>query len=452
MNEIHKTSTLIVHPLGVICDIIRFLLESEFNMDVTSCKTKQEANSLLGKNKYDIIIVATKVPDAIGFDFFKELIDQNKLMPFILVENSHESKLDPYKNAEVKAFIREENLMEGLSEIFSEMLAIDTKNKPEEWTKISLPPLTRFESLPEDVFLELKTGRRIKLFREGDRISIEDVERYTHKGVRNLFLQRKAFLWLLKQIDAVVPAINQNPEGLLKVESSKDQTVDDEECPTFTGPFVLQEKMINELHEKSKDVLIQMKKNKELAKLLKSLNVDRAENAFFRNRIDMICNISCAISKELAWSSDAMYEKLIYIAHVHDLPLIAHPHLAKFQTVFQLELMTDISAEDKKLFIQHPKMAADIVARDSRAPAEAALIVAQHHERPSGKGFPEGLQTARIMPLAALVQISIDFAQYVLENPYWSYDKYAAQTGAQFRGGAFTKIAKALETICKGKI
>ncbi len=438
--------------MEVLADIIRFLLESEFNFNVVTCASKKDGKAAMEQTKFDALLVTTQMSDGLGFSFFKELVDEKKLIPFILIENSNEAAPTVYKNILIKAFIRENKLLEELNETLATMFSIDTKGKPEEWTKVSLLPLTRFEGLPEDIFIQLKTGRMLRLFRQGDNITSDDVERYARKGVSNLYLRRQAFHWLLKQIDNVLPSIKSKPAALIKVESSQDNIVYDEECPKFDSPLAMQEEFIKELHETSKQILTQMKKNKDLAKMLKMLDVDRNPNSFFRNRIDLVCNISCALAKELSWSSEAMFEKFIYVAHVHDLNLVAHPHLARMQTIAQLESTPGISTEENNLFVNHPKIIADLIERDARAPAEAAAIVRQHHERASGKGFPEGLQSARIMPTAALLQVSIDFAQYILENPKWNFDHYAARGGLQFKGGPFTKIFKALETLCKGKI
>lgn len=452
MAESNPISILVVHPLEVMNDLIRFLLESEFNFEVVTVTQLSEAKVKLSERSFSLLIVASKNTDGAGYSFFKELVDAQNLTPFVLIDNSNEPAPVVYKNVMIKSFIRENKLLEELNTTISEMFAIDTKNKPEEWTKVSLNPLVRFEGLPEDIFIQLKTGRMLKLFRQGDNVNAEDVERYQRKGVMNLYLRREAFHWLLKQIDLVIPLIKNSPNALIKVESSTDHVVYDDECPKFDSPIALEEAFLKELHDTSKQVLTQMKKNKELAKMLKMLDVDRNPNSFIKNRIDLVCNISCALCRELSWSSDAMFEKMIYVAHLHDLSLFSHPNIARLQTVAQLESTPGVTAEENNLFLNHPKLAADLVAKDSRAPAEAESIVRQHHERASGKGFPEGLQSARIMPTAALMQISIDFAQFILENPKWNFDNYAARAGMQFRGGPFTKIFKALETLCKGKL
>lgn len=448
----NQNAVLVVHPLEVLNDLISFLLESEFDFIVTTCNSLSEARLAISKNEFCALIVATHHSDGEGFHFFKELIDENKIIPFILLENSNNPPPTVYKNVMVKSFVHENKLLEELKEALKVLFPSQTPAKVQEWTKVPLLPLTLFEGLPEDIFIQLKTGRMLRLFRQGDNLSHTDVDRYLGKGVDNFHLRRHAFLWLLRQIDTVMPTIKSNPSALIKVESSQDSMVYDEECPKFDGPLAMHEEFIKELHETSKEIIAQIKKNKDLAKLLKALDIDRTPDAFFRNRIDLICNISCAVAQELSWSSETMYEKLIYVAHVHDLTLVTHPHLARLQTVAQLEATPGITAEEKNLFMNHPKMMADLIARDPRAPSEAAGIVLQHHERSSGMGFPAGMQSARIMPTAALLQIAIDFAQYIVENPKWSFDDYVSRCASPFKGVPFNKIFKALEKLCKGKV
>lgn len=450
MSEAKNIKALILHPINVVAELIRFSLESEFN-----CRADIASDLTIGKklnqlHSYSIILSATDLNGENPQDFFKELVDANKLPFFFLIENKSNSALFTYKNNSPKALIPEAQVLEKLGQYFKDILT-KSDEAPAEWTKISLLPLVHFDAIPEDVYIQLKTGRFLKLFQRGDKITTLDVERYNKKGVTNLYLKKEAYSWLVKQIDAAMPSVINSPEEAIVVAGAEDNIVFKEECPVVTnGPFVLPEEVITEVHNSSQKVLLQMKKNKELSKLLKNLNVDRASNAYFKNRIDLVCNISCALAKELSWSSDAMFEKLIYIAYTHDIALVAHPKLYKIQTTLEFESM-EITEEEKKLVLNHPNASADLVMADLRAPAEAEQIIRQHHERPSSKGFPEELQTIRILPMAALVGVSIDFAQFIIDNPKWTYDAYYKHA-TSFRGGTFTKILKGLESMCRGKV
>lgn len=442
---------LVIHPFGVMADVIRFFIESEYNALITTCHSVIEAQDLLKKEEYNIIIAATSAAKDKDYPFYVQLTEKEQPPSLIIIEHQKIKPTAAYNDLNIKSYIEEENLLEELNELLTSMLFIDSSKPPEDWTRISIWPLMHFEELPEDVFIKLITGRMLKLFSKGDNLTPQDVERYTNKGVNNLYLQRQAFLWLIKQLDKVLPTLEEGK--LIKVESSG---VTEEPTPVENYvvdiPLPIEETFVKEVHEKSKQVLNEMRKNKDLAKLLKLLDVDRDPKSYFKNRIQLVCTISCALAKELSWSSDAMFEKFIYVAHMHDLSLISHPRLFRLEHNWQIEVLPNITEDEKKLFLEHPNYVAELVSKDSKAPPEAESMIRQHHERANGKGFPEGLPSARIMPTAALMQLSINLAQYILENPKWDFKTYIEKNGPLFKGGPFTKILKALETVCKGKI
>ena len=442
---------LVIHPFGVMADVIRFFVESEYNATIVTCPSALEAQEHLKNEKFNIVIASTSAAKEKDYPFYVQLTESETPPYLFIVEHQKIKLVAAYQNLNMKAYIEEENLLEELNEYLSNLLYIDNTRPPEDWTKISIRPLMHFEEIPEDVFIKLITGRMLKLFSKGDNLNRADVDRYENKGVKNLYLQRQAFLWLIKQLDKIIPTLQEGQ--LIKVESSgvteEPQPIDNY---VVDIPLPIEENFVREVHEKSKDVLKEMRKNKELAKLLKLLDIDRDPKSYFKNRISLVCTISCALAKELSWSSDAMFEKFIYVAHMHDLSLISHPRLFRLEHSWQIEVLPNITEEEKKLFLEHPSNVADLVSRDPKAPPEAESMIRQHHERANGKGFPEGLPSARIMPTAALMQVSINLAQYILDNPKWDYATYVEKNGPLFKGGPFTKIFKALENVCKGKI
>lgn len=451
MTRIDRLQILIVHPLEVVSELVRFRIESEYNCHVKVVTNLTSALQVLKETNYPIVLSALDIGGDSALVLFRSIIDSGKHQFFYLIENK--KMIDPftYNNQGPAQIFSEEHLLESLGRSLEKILT-KAEDSPEAWTRVSLDPLTHFDGVPEDVYIQLRTGRFLKLFTRGDRVNRTDVVRYSRKGVTNLFLKKEAFNWLLSQIDVVMPVVINNPGKAIVVEAAEDNIVFNEECPNIDGPIKVPEDLINEVHQTSKKILLKMKKNKELAKILKLLNIDRQSNAFFTNRINLICNISCALAKELSWTSDAMLEKLIYIAHTHDVALISHPKLAKIQSKLELDIVLDLTEEEKQLILNHTKASAEIVMRDSRAPAEAELIIRQHHELPNGNGFPEGIQSVRILPTTALLEISIHLAQYIIENPQWNIESYLKLALPRFRGGHFSKILKALENVCRGKI
>lgn len=446
-----KAKILIAHPFGVMTDIIRFMIESEFNISCKPYYSLSEVFDVIKDESFDIIIVATTLLEDTTVLSFSKLKQGDPTLNIVFVEHQQMKTPKTHLSFTQHPLIHEDHLLEELHNLLETILTIDPNKPPEDWTLISIGPLIRFEELPEDVFIRLSETKLVKLFRQGDKIDQQDVEKYTKKGVKGLYIQRLAYLWMVKQIDKIIPSVDEKPEALINVESSG-ITKEIEVEPFDLGlPVPIDESFVKEVHHKKKKVLDDMRKNKELASLLKMLDLDRNPKSFFRTRINLVCTISCALAKELTWSSDAMFEKFIYAAHMHDLPLIAYPHLTRLLYEWQLDAMPSLTDEERKIFLDHPKEAARLISLDTRAPPEAEMMVRQHHERPNGKGFPDKLQSARIMPTAALIQVAIDFSQHIIENPNWTFESYLEKAAPNFKGGPFTKIFRALEAVCKKK-
>ncbi len=64
------------------------------------------------------------------------------------------------------------------------------------------------------------------------------------------------------------------------------------------------------------------------------------------------------------------------------------------------------SPHDHKLMQLHPEMSRSIIAEASDIPEETKIVVAQHHERVNGTGYPHGLKGSEISLLSQLLSIA----------------------------------------------
>ncbi|EXI65443.1 MAG: Cyclic di-GMP phosphodiesterase response regulator RpfG [Candidatus Accumulibacter adjunctus] len=76
-----------------------------------------------------------------------------------------------------------------------------------------------------------------------------------------------------------------------------------------------------------------------------------------------------------------------------------------------------MTAEDKVALHRHPLQAAGLLSR-MVGWAEAAEMVAQHHESPDGKGYPQGLPAAAICPGARLLAMVDAFDSVMLKHDH----------------------------------
>jgi HD-GYP domain-containing protein (c-di-GMP phosphodiesterase class II) len=64
------------------------------------------------------------------------------------------------------------------------------------------------------------------------------------------------------------------------------------------------------------------------------------------------------------------------------------------------------TAQEQRLMQAHPHLGARLLSQTPRMPEEACRIVAEHHERWDGSGYPQGLHGAALSPLSQMVAIA----------------------------------------------
>jgi hypothetical protein len=189
--------------------------------------------------------------------------------------------------------------------------------------------------------------------------------------------------------------------------------------------------------------------NRPLGKLLQNLELERSEDSYFYERITLSRTIACSLAQVLDWASDVSLQKIIYMTQYHDILLIDNPELIVIRTEEEMDRrISEFSPDQYRLFLGHPQFISEIIVHDLVAPAGMSDILLQHHELPNRKGFPTKLASQMIAPYAVLLSISVDFAQYILNNPDWTYKKYYAEACRHYlSGGSFAPVMNALKQL-----
>ncbi len=460
MEEAKKTKVLLLEPNRNLCLATMFALESRFNFHVIDCHTIGVAERMLEINS-DIRCVI--FPASVGAEsaepLYKHLLENLPAIPIICTD------LEACSNWEIipEMAFPKKAMLSTLLDTIEERFEVDSSLPPEKYTQVSLKTLSFVEALADDVFIQLQSGRLVKLFSIGDRIDEEDVERYGRKGVQYLFLDRKACLWILKVVNKSIENLILDEHFQVNLSESEelDQSNDArelfgevEEDEYVSNVFHQEEEFVQEVHQQTQNVVNNIKQNRDLMKLLAKIKFEKGEGAFVKNRMKLVSGLSCAISRAMGWDSDQTFEKLIYCAHLHDIMLLDSPVLAKMKYLAEADMaleMGKITESDRERFYKHTLHAAELISLDPMAPPDAATIVQQHHELPGGDGFPAKMVGLRINAFAAILAVSIDLAQYILTNKERDFNRYIDENKNRFKGGSFTKVMKSLAELTGAK-
>lgn len=78
----------------------------------------------------------------------------------------------------------------------------------------------------------------------------------------------------------------------------------------------------------------------------------------------------------------------------------------------------DLTAAQWKLMRTHPKLGLQMIDKTSSIPDEVRYIVYQHHEEPSGRGYPNGLRGPVIYYPAKIVAVADSFSALISRRPF----------------------------------
>lgn len=494
-----RTNALLLSKKNAFSDILTFNLESEYSFSVQHFESFNEFKNYTAQtNDYFLIIADGSINLGEIRNCYDHYEKSKKEIPFFVVANDTFAKELDAKKA---AVINRDSSIEKMNRFLKGLFIENPLIKPLPYCPVSFALLSSFEGLEADVFIQLPSGRYLKIFQQKDKITDADVMRFKEKGVDTLFLKKRTAQWILKQItldiettlrtlergdklkykaktaeepspkkeippkqdynDLLAEIKKERLQNLGMKEEKKEEVIEEkpdeqEESSQevkrieqrLDGTFALGKEFQKEIQQKTIKAVKIMSKKPALKKLLEKLTLDRDPNSYVKNHINLLTRITCSIANLMDWNHESTLEKLIFVSYMHDITLVDHPHLAKIQTLAEYaQIEPTLSDEEKRLYIKHPEDIKKLISDLDDAPVDAEKIIMQHHELPDGSGFPGKLNHIRILPLAAVFIVSHDFVCYILENPNWNLKEYISKNEAKFKGSNFSKIFRKMATL-----
>ncbi len=154
-------------------------------------------------------------------------------------------------------------------------------------------------------------------------------------------------------------------------------------------------------------------------------------DSYTKEHSQRVAEYSVALGRAMRLSEKEI-RSLEYAALVHDLGKVAWPTRAALKNEGEL------SPEERREMIEHPRTAANIMIR-VKALRDASRIVRYHHERPDGKGYPLGLPGDEVPVSALILNVADAFDAMTSDRPYrpaltvgQAMDELNRNSGTQF--------------------
>ncbi|MBL6990169.1 MAG: HD domain-containing protein [Bacteriovoracaceae bacterium] len=246
------------------------------------------------------------------------------------------------------------------------------------------------------------------------------VEKYQKKGCNFFYIGAKDYPAFIEfSVSAVVPSLLRGLES--KAVSSEDkhelliashQVI--HKLVDSIGFTPMAQNLANSAINSTIETLQLVGRSKESGNLFSKIKKMLKKGDFVSEHSCLVSYIITAMTIEINWCSEVTLRKYVVASFLHDIALKS-PDLAKVRNLDQLYALTDVTEEDRSNFMNHPEIASQMITDLQELPPDIDTIIAQHHERPDGKGFPRGLSALRVAPLSAVFIIAEEFALRLYE-------------------------------------
>lgn len=247
---------------------------------------------------------------------------------------------------------------------------------------------------PTNLYMKLQDGRFVAIFRTGNMIDQDRLAKYAAKGVSTLYSTEQD-LDDLSTADGsfAVATTNSKVDAIEKIS----QTVFDDLLSLGVS-----EASYNNAKAVSKVVRSMIEKDPKLSDAFTKFQEISSEEIRHSMMVSAMSTILCS---SMDWIKPSTYENLALGSLLHDIGMLSLPK------DIQKGDVASMSSNDRKLFEGHGEAGRALLSQLKTVPDDVVMIVAHHHERSDGSGFPLGLKDIYIHPLARIVGLANELVE-----------------------------------------
>ena len=444
---------LIAEDEKELCSLLALVIKTKFNAEVLVTGTGQEAIEQIRQNP-DLAFVLSDyaMPLGNGGEVFKYLVSIQSKIPFILCSSNSPEDLPEFSGGSIAAYIQKPFAMKQLCELllpFAESAQRSQskvkKSHSEDFIQINSSILLKLHVQDCDLFLELPEKKMVKMRLKGATFSDEDRERLHSNGIENLYLRRGDSDRLLDKF----------ADHLLALVMSKGSVEQSSVLKISETAYELAQQVLLQLNisEKAEQIiqaavdltLKTIHRDSDLSQLLDELFIDQ-ENYISSHSV-VLAYVACGIAAIMKLNDEATCQKLVFAAFLHDITL-KNQSLAQFQTLNESVMLNHGFSKGEVFgFSVHPNYASALAAKFIGDHKEVATIIAQHHERPDGSGFPNQLSSSNIDLLSSIFIVAhelVTFLNQAGNKP--GVDGFLVRANPGFQLGHFQNIIAAMKS------
>lgn len=381
---------------------------------VSQAENGSVAKSLILENpdEYEVVISDVRMPVMDGNELLK-FVKARSRAKFILMTGFSEilETIDAFSLGAdeflAKPF-RSDALLKAFARCFgARTVAADSAGEaPDDPTNYCRIPVDEFISasyLISDVYVQLSPSKFVKVASVGDKVPVERLKIYRAKNVEFLCVRRADYA---KYVNFALKVSHLASESTHLSNDSKMQVL------MKTTKAVVEQLCLDGVDKTTLSAAKQVVDDalRTVADDPRVLNI-MSEFASHSDKLYAhslgVSILSALIAKEHGWSAPSSLFKVILGALFHDIGK------REIDPAILNKSRLDLSAEDIKLLESHPARSRQILAELPSLPEEVSIIAFHHHENRTGTGYPQGLKSESIHPVAKLIAVADRFCSLV---------------------------------------
>ena len=430
---------LVVDDEEDIRDIYEMVLSRSFPLDVVGAASGKEALEVIEKRgKPEIIISDLRMPNGDGTFLYQMASDRYPNIPFVICSTDSLETLKR-KFPSIHGYIEKPMLLGPVVDLVASVV---TKYDPE-FVPVRISFIKRWGTTQFDLYMKLSDSKFIKVVNSDEAFITNDANRFTNKGLTYLHIKKEdADLYLdkLQKNISMVTQSDNHTENLTLISLESFESV--ERIANALGwSHTVLETARNAVNLAIKAVIAEPN----ILKILKQRLNDPSSN--YTSHVSTIALLSCGFCQQLGWTSESTQMKLGLASLLHDLTLDEKIY-NEVNTWNEAATNQHDKTPESVKYRNHPTEAANLLRSMKNIPADVDQIILQHHEMKDGSGFPRGLISSRITPMASVFIIVEDLVNFLdgtsdIEAGVMEFLKIREDF---YDGGSFKKVFEVLKT------
>ena len=397
---------LVVDDEADIRDIYEIVLRRAFPLDVIMAESGNKALEIIKQKGHPSIIISDlKMPDGDGHFLYSSIVENGWKIPFVICSTDAPHVLKK-KFPDIHGYIEKPNIIGPVVDIVTAVVA--QHKTPPTYIPVRIQLLLRWGTTSFDLYMKLSESKMIKVINAEEAFIPSDAERFSKKGIQHLFITAPdvdGYLSSLeKNISIVLDSEKASPTELISLTLESLESVERIAASLGWAPQVI------DAAKHAVGLAIKtVSREPNIIKLMKQ-KLSNPQSAY-SGHISMLSLLTCGFCYQLGWTSESAQMKLGLAALMHDLTVD--------EDVYQDVLLWNQAANDDQMktpeamkYRNHPVDAANLLLSMKNVPADVDQIILQHHEMKDGSGFPRGLVSSRISPMASLFIIVEDLINF----------------------------------------